>query len=321
LQILTRVFACNFLHTRNNFIVLDTSFMIFWKTEIFERSPKRIMEKIWISGANGHVGSALVKMLDFEKYKYVATDKNEVDITNIEAVHSFCKINRPDIIINCSGLTDLQECEANPDMAYAVNAVGVRNIAQEAQEIGAKLIQISTDDVFGTTDSKVLLNEFDDIAPRSVYGKSKAAGEKFMRALMSRYVIIRSSWVYGLGKDYVRLVLEAAEKGGKFVAPANQYSSPTSAKELAKVLMQFIENEYYGTYHVVCKGCCSRYEYAQEILRLTNNEDKLELIPCDDMLDTRPRYSFWDNMMIRISNIEEPAEWKSALKEYLTGGY
>lgn len=294
--------------------------MVFLKAEISKGATKTIMEKIWISGANGHVGSALVKMLDFEKYKYVATDKNEVDITNIEAVHSFCKINRPDIIINCSGLTDLQECESNPDMAYAVNAVGVRNIAQEAQEIGAKLIQISTDDVFGTTDSKVLLNEFDDIAPRSVYGKSKAAGEKFMRALMSRYVIIRSSWVYGLGQDYVRMVLEAAEKGGSFIAPANQYSSPTSAKELAKVLMEFIENEYYGTYHVVCKGCCSRYEYAQEILRLTNNEDKLELLPCDGLSDTRPKYSVLDNMMIRISNIEEPAEWKSALKDYLTGG-
>ena len=196
------------------------------------------MEKIWISGANGHVGSALVKMLDFEKYKFIATDINEVDITDMQAVHSFCKINRPDIIINCSGLTDLQECENNPDLAYAVNAVGVRNIAQEAQEIGAKLIQISTDDVFSSTESKVLLNEFDAIAPRSVYGKSKAAGEKFMRALMSRYVIIRSSWVYGLGKDYVRLVLEAVEKGGTFVAPNNQFSSPTSAKELAKVIMQ-----------------------------------------------------------------------------------
>ena len=275
------------------------------------------MLKIWISGANGHVGSALVKMLDFEKHKYVATDKNEVDITNMEAVHTFCKINRPDVIINCSGLTDLQECEANPDLAYAVNAVGVRNIAQEAQEIGAKLIQISTDDVYHTTDTPVRLNEFDAIDPRSVYGKSKAAGEKFMRALMSRYVIIRSSWVYGLGKDYVRLVLEAAEKGGTFVAPANQYSSPTSAKELAKVLMQFIENEYYGTYHVVCKGCCSRYEYAQEILRLTHNEDKLELLPGDE---TEAKYSVLDNMMIRISNIEEPAEWKSALAEYLTGG-
>mgnify|MGYP003445932005 len=278
------------------------------------------MEKIWISGAKGHVGSALVKMLDFEKYKYVATDKDEVDITNMEAVHSFCKINRPDIIINCSGLTDLQECEANPDLAYAVNAVGVRNIAQEAQEIGAKLIQISTDDVFGTTDSKVLLNEFDNIAPRSVYGKSKAAGEKFVRTLMSRYVIIRSAWVYGLGKDYVRLVLEAAEKGGKFVAPANQYSSPTSAKELAKVMMQFIDNEYYGTYHVVCRGCCSRYEYAQEILRLTDKEDKLELVPNVSAMDAQPKYSVLDNMMIRISGIEEPAEWKAALAEYLTGG-
>ena len=278
------------------------------------------MEKIWISGAKGHVGSALVKMLDFEKYKYVATDKDEVDITNMEAVHSFCKINRPDIIINCSGLTDLQECEANPDLAYAVNAVGVRNIAQEAQEIGAKLIQISTDDVFGTTDSKVLLNEFDNIAPRSIYGKSKAAGEKFVRTLMSRYVIIRSAWVYGLGKDYVRLVLEAAEKGGKFVAPANQYSSPTSAKELAKVMMQFIDNEYYGTYHVVCRGCCSRYEYAQEILRLTDKEDKLELVPNVSAMDAQPKYSVLDNMMIRISGIEEPAEWKAALAEYLTGG-
>ena len=278
------------------------------------------MLKIWISGANGHVGRALVKMLDFEKYKFIATDKNEVDITNIESVHSFCKINRPDIIINCSGLTDLQECEENPDLAYAVNAVGVRNIAQEAQEIGAKLIQISTDDVFSTTETNTPFNEFDPISPRSVYGKSKAAGEKFMRALMSRYVIIRSSWVYGLGKDYVRLVLEAAEKGGTFIAPSNQYSSPTSAKELAKVIMQFIENEYYGTYHVVCKGSCSRYEYAQEILRLTNNEDKLELKPCDDMLDTRPKYSVLDNMMIRISKIEEPADWKTALKEYLAGG-
>ncbi len=294
--------------------------MICWYAEILERSSLSNMEKIWISGANGHVGSALVKMLDFEKYKFIATDINEVDITDIQAVHSFCKINRPDIIINCSGLTDLQECENNPDMAYAVNAVGVRNIAQEAQEIGAKLIQISTDDVFGTTENKVLLNEFDNIAPRSVYGKSKAAGEKFMRALMSRYVIIRSSWIYGLGKDYVRLVLEAAEKGGTFVAPNNQYSSPTSAKELAKVIMQFIENEYYGTYHVVCKGCCSRYEYAQEILRLTNNEDKVELKPYDETMDTTPKYSVLDNMMIRISKIEEPAEWKAALKEYLSGG-
>ena len=275
------------------------------------------MEKIWISGANGHVGSALIKMLDIMEYKFIATDKNEVDITNMEAVHSFCKLNRPGIIINCSGLTDLAECEANPDMAYAVNAVGVRNIAQEAQEIGAKLIQLSTDDVFGTTDTPVLLNEFDPIAPRSVYGKSKAAGEKFVRALMSRYVIIRSSWVYGLGKDYLNEVLTAAKEGGTFIAPNHQFSSPTSAKELAKVIMRFINEEYYGTYHIVCKGCCSRYEYAKEILHLTGNEDRLQLKASDETNSTPLEYSVLDNMMIRISNIEEPSDWKTALEEYI----
>ena len=280
------------------------------------------MDKIWISGAAGHVGSALVKLLDNRKYEFIATDKEEVDITDIDAVHSFCKINRPDIIINCSGLTDLQECESNPDLAYSVNAVGVRNIAQEAQEMGAKLIQISTDDVFGTTEQNSSLNEFDDIAPRSVYGKSKAAGEKFVRALMSRYVIIRSAWVYGTGKDYVSLVLDAVKNGETFKAPTNQFSSPTSAKELAKVMMKFIENDYYGTYHVVCKGVCSRYEYAKEILHITNNEDKISLEAYEDNSEHTQKYSVLDNMMIRITNIEEPADWKIALAEYLseTGG-
>lgn len=276
------------------------------------------MEKIWISGAYGHVGSALVKLFDNHKYDFIATDKSEVDITDADAVHSFCKLNRPNIIINCSGLTDLLACEKNPDLAYSVNAVGVRNIAQEAQEIGAKLIQISTDDVFGTTENNSPLNEFDDIAPRSIYGKSKAAGEKFVRALMNRYVIIRSSWIYGLGKDYVSLVLDAVEKGETFYAPSNQFSSPTSAKELAKVLMEFIEHEYYGTYHVVCKGVCSRYEYAKEILRLSKNEGKIAIEAYVDEDNNRPKYSVLDNMMIRITNIEEPADWKTALAEYLS---
>ncbi|MGN0334109.1 MAG: dTDP-4-dehydrorhamnose reductase [Lachnospiraceae bacterium] len=280
------------------------------------------MKKIWISGANGHVGSALVRLLDSRQYEFIATDRREVDITDMEAVISFCRINRPDIIINCSGMTDLQACENNPDLAYAVNAVGVRNLAQEAQEIDAKLIQLSTDDVFGVTENNSPLNEFDPIAPRSVYGKSKAAGEKFVRFLMTRYVIIRSSWVYGVGNDYVNTVLDAVRKGGTLEAPSNQFSSPTSAKELAKVVLAFIENDVYGTYHAVCKGFCSRYEYAKEILRLTDNEDKLTVEPFFDETCDRPNYSVLDNMMIRISGMKEPLEWREALKEYLneTGG-
>ena len=283
-------------------------------------SCKESMEKIWISGANGHVGRVLIKMLDRRQYKFVGTDKREVDITDMEAVYSFCMINRPNIIINCSGLTDLEECEKNPDLAYAVNAVGVRNLAQAAEEIGAKLIQMSTDDVFGTTESESRLNEFDPIAPRSVYGKSKAAGEKFVRSLVSRYVIIRSSWVYGTGKDYLNTVLQAVEEGTAIKAPINQFSSPTSAKELGKVVLEFIENDVYGTYHAVCRCVCSRYEYAKEILKMTNNEGKVVLEPVVDETDNRPKYSVLDNMMIRISGLKEPKEWKEALEEYLKEG-
>lgn len=279
------------------------------------------MKRIWITGASGHVGSALVRLLDCRQYEILATDIKEVDITNVEDVRTCCKLNRPDVIINCAGLTDLQTCEKNPDQAYLVNALGARNLAQEAQAIDAKLIQMSTDDVFGT-DRSVPYNEFDELSPRSVYGKSKAAGEQLVKDLMTRYIIVRSSWVYGLGKDFVNDVLDAVKNGGILHVPSNQFSSPTSAKELAKVILGFIENDAYGTYHAVCRGFCSRYDYAREILELTGNTNNLKVEPYIDESNTRPRYSVLDNLMLRISGMPEPKDWKEALTEYLkeTGG-
>lgn len=279
------------------------------------------MKRIWITGASGHVGSALFRMLDRLTYEILATDIKEVDITDVEEVRGCCKLNRPDVIINCAGLTDLQTCEKHPDQAYLVNALGARNLAQEAQAIDAKLIQISTDDVFGT-DRSVPYNEFDSLSPRSVYGKSKAAGEQLVKDLMTRYIIVRSSWVYGVGKDFITDVLNAVKNGGILHVPSNQFSSPTSAQELAKVILAFIETDAYGTYHAVCRGFCSRYEYAQEILKLTGNTGKLIVEPYIDETNTRPRYSVLDNLMLRISGMPEPKDWKEALTEYLqeTGG-
>ncbi len=275
------------------------------------------MKKIWITGAAGHVGSALVRLLDCSRYEILATDIKESDITNVQTVHTCCQTNHPDVIINCAGLTNLRICEKDPDRAYLVNALGARNLAQEAQAINAKLIQISTDDVFGKIQN-IPYNEFDSLSPRSTYGRSKAAGEQLVKDLIHRYIIVRSSWVYGFGKDFVSDVLDAVKNGGVLHVASNQVSTPTSAKELAKVILGFIESDAYGTYHAVCKGSCSRYEYAKAILELTGNTDHLHVEPFVDESGTRPRYSVLDNLMLRISGMEEPKDWREALEEYLT---
>ena len=279
------------------------------------------MKKIWITGAEGHIGTALLDLLEGVEYQLLPTDIEEVDITKIDEVTQFVHVNRPDVVINCAGLTDVQECENNVDEAYRVNAIGVRNVALAANEVNAKVIQISTDDVFDK-ESRVPYNEFDNVHPRTIYGKSKEAGEKILTQLLNRFVIIRSSWIYGIGRDFVDEVLRNVGQGKTMEVPNNQYAAPPSAKELAKVIRYFIDNEEYGLYHVVCPGSCSRYEFARTILEYSGKAGELDLYPVVIEDSARPTYSVLDNMMLRLTGIEEPKDWKAALKEYLdeTGG-
>lgn len=277
------------------------------------------MKRIWITGATGHVGSALTQILDEVEYELFLTDK-DVDVTKIEDVVQFCKINRPDVIINCASLTGVSVCKENTDEAYKVNAIGVRNIALAANEINAKVIHLSTDDVFGETQEKVMV-EFDTPNPTTVYGKSKLAGEKMLTEMMNRFVIIRSSWVYGIGRDYVSTVLEAVKEGKDLVAAQDAFASPTSAEELAKVICYFIEHDEFGIYHAVCQGVCSRYEYANAILDYSGNTGKINVTKASAK-DIKSSGVILDNMMLRLSGLAMPGNWKDVLKDYImrTGG-
>lgn len=279
------------------------------------------MKKVWITGAEGHIGSALLELLDCTEYQLLATDIHEVDITDLEEVHQYMRVNRPDVVINCASLTDVEYCAEHKDEAYKVNAIGVRNIALAANEVRAKVIQISTDDVFDL-ESDVPYNEFDNVHPKTIYGKSKEAGEKILTQLLNRFVIIRSSWIYGIGRDFVDEVLGNVGKMKVMEVPNNRYAVPTSAKELAKVIAYFIDNDAFGLYHVVCQGSCSRYEFAKAILEYSGKSNEMEISPVLSKDEFRPAYSVLDNMMMRLTGMEEPKEWREALKAYLeeTGG-
>ena len=277
------------------------------------------MLKVWISGANGHLGQALCTRLDREKYQLIATDVAEVDVTVPAEVRAFADANRPDVIINCTGITDTDECEANPEHAYRVNALGARNLSIVARKCGSKIVQLSTDDVFDGQ-SKKPYTEFDDTNPLTVYGRSKRAGENYVKEFTHKHFVIRSNWVYGHGgHNFVNRVLAAAEAGNGLSVASDQFGSPTSAKDLAKMIMYLISTNEYGTYHVTCRGVCSRYEFSQEILKLAGKDIELRAVPTEqsDLSAVRPPYAVLDNFILRIIEVYDMPDWKESLKEYM----
>lgn len=277
------------------------------------------MIKVWIAGSNGQIGHALNEVLDPLEIEVLNTDKDELDITDTEEVLNFGIVNRPDVIINCTGVTDTKLCEEEPELAYRVNALGARNLSIVARKNGAKMVQLSTDDVFDGK-SKKPYTEFDDTNPLTVYGASKRAGENYVKEFTHKHFIVRSNWVYGkYGHNFVNQVLEAAEKGNTLSVAADQFGSPTSAKDLARMILYLINTNEYGTYHVTCSGVCNRHEFAQEILRLSGKKIELKAVPTEqsDLSAVRPPYAVLDNFILRIIDMYDMPDWKESLEEFM----
>ena len=276
------------------------------------------MLKVWIVGSNGQLGTAINDVIDPLEMEVFNTDKEELDITKTDEVLSFGEINRPDVIINCSGVTDVDLCEREPELAYRVNALGARNLSIVARKVGAKMVQLSTDDVFDGL-SKTPYSEFDDTNPKTVYGRSKRAGENYVKEFTHKHFIVRSNWVYGRGNNFVTRVLAAAEEGKVLSGASDQFGSPTSAKDLARIILYLIQTNEYGTYHATCKGVCNRYEFALEILRLAGKNAELKTVPTNesDLSSARPAYAVLDNFILRIIDVYEMPDWKDSLKEYM----
>ena len=208
--------------------------------------------------------------------------------------------------------------EHKPEEAFRVNALGARNLSLVARKTGAKMVQLSTDDVFDGLAQKPY-TEFDNTNPKTVYGKSKCAGENYVKEFTHKHFIIRSNWVFGKGNNFVNRVLEAADQGRALAVAEDQYGSPTSAKDLARIILHLIRTNEYGTYHATCQGVCNRYEFAKEILRLAGKEEQLNPVPTpqSDLSSARPAYAVLDNFILRIIDVYEMPGWKDSLEEFM----
>ena len=248
----------------------------------------------------------------------VLADVDELDITDKAATEAFIAQHNPDIVINCAAYTNVDGCESNQDTAFMVNAIGSRNLAIACENTGAKLVHVSTDYVF-RGDEPTPRREYDMPWPISAYGKTKYAGEQFVRQYCKKSFIVRTAWLYGYnGKNFVKtMVWLAKEKGGAKVVN-DQHGNPTNAADLSHHLLKIAASEEYGTYHCTGGGECTWFEFAAEIARLAGYEGVMS--PCtSEEFPTptkRPAYSSLDNMMLRVTVGDEMRHWKDALKAY-----
>ena len=192
-----------------------------------------------------------------------------------------------------------------------------------AEEIGAKLVQVSTDYVFSGVGEKPL-SEYELTAPYSVYGKTKLLGEDFVREFSSKYYIVRTAWLYGyVGHNFVYTMMRLGKEKESLSVVNDQLGNPTNANDLAYHILKLIETEEYGVYHCTGKGECSWYDFASEIMKLAGRDCKVN--PCTSAeykamypnSAKRPEYSSLDNMMLRCTIGDEMRDWKDALKTFM----
>lgn len=285
-------------------------------------------KKILITGANGQLGRALNQILkanEYSDFTVINTNRGEataycpisLDVSNPVAVMNLVQSMKPDIIINCATMTAVDLCEKEEEMAYRINAVGPKNLAIAANEMGAKLIHVSTDYVFDG-ESETPYKEEDIPAPKSVYGMTKYQGEEFVKHHCVNYFIVRTAWLYGEGNNFVRTMLRLSEERNEIRVVDDQYGSPTSAIELAKAIIKLMNTEEYGIYHCTCEGAVTWYEFAKEIFRLKMKDVKVIPITTKEYPTPakRPAYSVLDTTKINNLGIYMKP-WKEALTDYI----
>lgn len=272
---------------------------------------------IVITGAKGMLGSKLLDI--FNQYDVTGLDKDKLDITSKQAVSEALSYHRPDAVINCAAFTKVDDCEAKPDLAFAVNAEGPGNLALACRDNGIKLVHIGTDYVFDGT-STAPYKEDDETNPLSIYGKSKLAGEENIRALLDNYLIVRTQWLYGEdGPNFVETILRIADERDELRIVNDQRGAPTYTKDLSLAIKTLIENNCNGTYHAANSGSCTWYEFALEILRIKGLDKKVLPITTEEIARParRPAYSVFSCDKLKTDTGFAFRHWKDALAEYM----
>jgi dTDP-4-dehydrorhamnose reductase len=281
--------------------------------------------KIAVIGANGQLGSDLVAAFSGNGDAVCGLTHSAIEISDLHSVSHALEDIRPQVIVNTAAMHHVENCEHEPEKAFAVNALGPRNLAIVARDLGAVLIHVSTDYVFDGSKGSPYIEE-DNPLPLNAYGITKLAGEHFVRATTDKHFVIRTSGLYGKspcrakgGLNFIELMLKLAKERGEVRVVDSEVVTPTSTAELAQQMVQLSHSDCYGLYHATAEGSCSWYEFAREIFAITDTPVRLKVAAPGEFPAkvARPNYSVLENRALKSRGLNSFKPWQDALHKYL----
>lgn len=281
-------------------------------------------KRLVLFGPDGMLGNAIRRRLS-NGFELLPVGRSDCDITDQAQVERTIASIKPAAILNCAAMTNVDGCESKQEFAMSVNGMGPANLVAVAKRHSVKLVHVSTDYVFAGDQSQPI-SESEPVAPQSVYGKSKLAGERaIIDSGWTNYLIVRTSWLYGLGgKNFVETILGLAKEREQLRVVADQVGSPTWTDDLADATASLISLDCHGLFHFSSSGQCSWYDFAREIIRLAQKfgltiatQKVLPIQTADYPLPApRPRYSVLSSRKFQQETGVVAPEWQVSLQRY-----
>ncbi|MBQ6758548.1 MAG: dTDP-4-dehydrorhamnose reductase [Selenomonadaceae bacterium] len=274
---------------------------------------------ILVTGITGQLGFDVVKELERRGVEVVGTTRNELSLTTEAGAKNFILEQKPEVVIHCAAYTAVDKAESESELALTVNGFGTRWVAEACREVGAKMIYVSTDYVFGG-DGHTPYEVHDEKKPVNIYGYSKLLGENSVSTILERHFIVRVSWVFGInGKNFVKTMLRLAETKDKLRVVNDQIGSPTYTVDLARLLADMAGTEKFGTYHASNEGFCSWADFAKEIFEQAGLSVEVEGIPTIEYPTParRPFNSRLSKKSLDEASFERLPTWQDAVKRFL----
>ena len=284
--------------------------------------------KVLVTGINGQLGYDVVKELNKRNYESIGVGREEMELTIPTQIKEYIESVKPEAIIHCAAYTAVDTAEDNEKLCRQINSYAVRDIAKCAKKLDIPMIYISTDYVFdgmkglnNNTLNYLEYTEEDEPNPQNVYGQTKLEGELYIKELLEKYYIVRISWVFGQnGKNFIDTMIKLSKDRNSISVVCDQIGSPTYTKDLAPLLVDMIETDKYGTYHVTNEGFCSWNEFAKEIFKIQGKNIVVKEILTSQYPTKakRPLNSKMSKQKLIDNGFKPLRKWQEALLEYMS---